>query len=345
MFKTTVDVIDAGRASMAPDLAAHIGAGAGDESTVAANTAALDRAKLVPSVAVGVGNPSTATTVLGLDLEVPVLTAPMGPVELVDDGGAVAVAEGAALVGAATTVALTSSPILEDVASANAASLFQLYWWGDRAWVSSMLKRAAASGYRATVITVDVPDYGTRWVDVRSGFDHHGQMTLPNLVNAPQERAERLAFQRSLTFDDIAWAVEVSPLPIVLKGVLSGEDARRAIDAGVAGIYVSNHGGRALAGQIGTMDALSEVVSEIDGQAAVIVDGGFSTGEHLAKGLASGADLIAIGRPIAYALASGGGAGVENYLRLLKADLHTALTVLGASSPAQLLNSHIRRQS
>lgn len=251
-------------------------------------------------------------------------------------------ADGALRGGAATTVALTSAPVLEDVVTSG-VTILQLYWWGERQWVQSMIERAHRAGYAAIVITVDVPDYGTRWVDVESGFDHHGQMALPNLADAPAQRAERLGFQQALTFDDIAWAVEVSPLPIIVKGVLSAADARRAINAGVDAIYVSNHGGRALAGQIGTMDALDEVVAEVDRAVPIVVDGGFSTAEHIAKGLASGADLVAIGRPLAYALAAGGAAEVERYLKLLRDDLRTALTVLGARSPDALGAPHVRR--
>lgn len=343
MSSTIGDIIETGRAMLEPDLAGHIAAGAGDGSTVEANATALSRWKLVSSVASGVGTPTTATSVLGFDLELPVLTAPMGPLELIDASGARAVADGAGLAGAATTVALTSAPILEDAIAPGAVALFQLYWWGDRDWVRSMIHRAHKAGFAAVVITVDVPDYGTRWADVRSGFDHHGQMALPNLVDAPAERAQRLAFQQALTFEDIAWAVDASPLPIVLKGVLSAADARRAINAGVDAIYVSNHGGRALAGQIGTMDALGEVAAEVAGEVPIIVDGGFSTAEDVATGLACGADLVAIGRPVAYALAEGGADGVANYLALLKTDLQTALTILGAASPAALGPMHVRR--
>lgn len=343
MARTIGDIIESGRAALETDLANHIAAGAGDESTILANTAALERCKLVSSVATGVGTPSTATTVLGFDLDMPVVTAPMGPVELIASGGARAVADGAARAGAGTMVALTSAPVLEESVVPGATALFQLYWWGDRPWIQSMMVRAQQAGYAAVVITVDVPDYGTRWADVRSGFDHHGQMALPNLRDAPGERSHRLAFQRALSFDDIAWAVEVSPLPVVLKGVLSASDARRSINAGVSAIYVSNHGGRALAGQIGTMDALAEVAAEVHGALPVIVDGAFRTAEDVAKGLACGADLVAIGRPIAYALALGGADGVENYLGLLKDELQTALTVLGASSLAGLGPTHIRR--
>jgi isopentenyl diphosphate isomerase/L-lactate dehydrogenase-like FMN-dependent dehydrogenase len=341
--ETIGDIIETGRATLEPDLAGHIAAGAGDGSTIEANTRALDRCKLVSSVASGVGTPTTATSVLGFELELPVMTAPMGPLELVDRSGARAVAEAAARGGAATTIALTSAPILEQAIVPGAVALFQLYWWGDREWVRSMLLRAHEAGFAAVVITVDVPDYGIRWADVRSGFDHHGQMALPNLIDAPPERAQRMAFQQALTFDDIAWAVETSPLPIVLKGVLSAADARRAVNAGVAAVYVSNHGGRALAGQIGTMDALEDVVTEVGGQLPIVVDGGFSTAEDVAKGLACGADLVAIGRPVAYALAEGGADGVANYLALLRDGLQTALTVLGAVSPAALSAMHVRR--
>lgn len=343
MNGTIGGVIATGRTRLEADLAGHIAAGAGDGSTLAANTAALDRRKLISSVASGVGTPTTATNFLGFDLQLPVLTAPMGPVELIHSSGARAMADGASRGGAATTAALTSAPILEDVVAPGGVAFFQLYWWGDREWIRSMILRAHQAGFAAVVITVDVPDYGTRWADVESGFDHHGQMALPNLVDAPPERAERLAFQQALTFADIAWAVEISPIPIVLKGVLSAADARHAINAGLAAIYVSNHGGRAISGQIGTMDALDDVVAEVDGEVPIVVDGGFSTAEDVAKGLACGADLVAIGRPMAYALADGGADGVANYLALLQNGLRTALTVLGASSPDALSPIHVRR--
>ncbi len=343
MNGTIGGIISAGRARLEPGLAGHIAAGAGDGSTLDANAEALSRRKLVSSVASGVGTPATSTSVLGFELELPVITAPMGPVELIDRGGARAMAEGAHRAGAGTTVALTSAPMLEEVPTTGGVSLFQLYWWGDREWIRSMILRAHRAGFAAVVVTVDVPDYGTRWADVESGFDHHGQMALPNLADAPSERAQRLSFQQALTFDDIAWVVETSPIPIILKGVLSAADARRSVAAGVAAVYVSNHGGRAIAGQIGTMDALDDVVGEVGGELPILVDGAFSTAEDIAKGLACGADLVAIGRPMAYALAHGGSEGVANYLALLQDGLRTALTVLGASSPNALGQMHIRR--
>ncbi len=340
--KTIEDIVKSGQAALETRLADHIAAGAGDGSTVDANTEALRRHKLVPSVAAGVGTPSPATTFLGLELELPILTAPMGPLELINGGGARAVADGAARVGAATTVALTSAPVLEEAIGPNGPALFQLYWWGDRQWVQSMIHRAHQAGYAAVVVTVDVPDYGVRWADVRNGFNHHAQMALPNVVDAPSTRSERLAFQQALTFEDFSWLADVSPLPVIVKGVLSAPDARRAIDAGVAAVYVSNHGGRALDGQIATLDALAEVAAEVRGELPVIVDGGFVTGSDVAKGLACGADLVGIGRPVAYALADGGADGVENYLSVLKDDFGTALTVLGAKTVGSLSATNIR---
>ncbi|MGI9607290.1 MAG: alpha-hydroxy acid oxidase [Acidimicrobiales bacterium] len=325
------------------DLAAHVAAGAGDGSTTVENRAALDRYKLIPAVARGVGTPELGTNLLGFELNFPVITAPMGPLELIDPGGARAVALAAAECGVATTVALTSSPILEDVVDPDVPAMFQLYWWGGRDWVSEMATRAATAGYRAIVVTVDVPDYGTRWADVRSGFDHHSLMALPNLATAPATRDERLAFQRTLTFADISWLCELSPIPIVVKGILAGVDATRAIEAGASAVYVSNHGGRALAGQIATVDALPEVVAAVDGTIPVVVDGGFRTAEDVAKALCLGADVVALGRGIAFALAAGGSTGVSTYLSLLEADLRTALIVLGASSPADLDATRVRR--
>ena len=342
VHRTVEDIAEAGRRSLSPDLAGHIGAGAGDGSTVEANAAAVGRCRLVPRVATGVGTPTTRSHVLGFDLDLPVLTAPMGPLELIDPLGARAVAEGAGRAGAGTVIALTSAPVLEDAIVPTGVALFQLYWWGDRDWILGMVHRARDAGYAAVVVTVDVPDYGTRWADVRSGFDHHRQMGLPNLVAAPKTRQERLAFQQALTFDDLAWLADVSPLPIVVKGVLSGADAALAVSAGVGGVYVSNHGGRALGGMVATLSALGEVADVVGGALPVFVDGGFRTAEDVAKGLAAGADVVVLGRPIAWALAADGADGVAMYLSLIQEDLQKALTVLGAVSPAELGRSHIR---
>ena len=341
--RTVGGLLEAGVSALPKDLAGHIAAGAGDGNTTSENTKALERVRLVPAVATGVGSPTTATKFLGLDLELPAITAPMGPLELIDPGGARSVAEAAARCGVATTVALTSAPVLEEAIVDGSAAFFQLYWWGDHDWIESMAHRANAAGYAAIVVTVDVPDYGTRWVDVHSGFDHHGQMALPNLVDAPPERSQRIAFQRSLTFDEIDWLCGLSALPIVVKGVLSATDASKAVEAGASAVYVSNHGGRALAGEISTVDALEDVVAAIDGSVPIVVDGGFRTAEDIVRGLALGADLVAVGRGVAYALAAGGVDGVVTYLSLLKDDLHTALTVLGARDPNELNKSHIRR--
>jgi len=341
--QTIGDLLAAGQSALRSDLADHIAAGAGDESTVAANRSALDRWRLVPGVAVGVGQVSTATEVFGVDLTVPIVTAPMGPMELIDPRGARAVADGVADAGGAVGVALTSAPVLEEVATVDAPMLFQLYWWGDRDWLASMVQRIEAAGYIGIIVTVDVPDYGTRWCDVRNRFDHHGQMRLPNLIDAPPDRATRLAHQASLTWDDLAWFCSITVLPVAVKGILSGTDARRAIGAGADAVYVSNHGGRALAGQLGACDAMDEVTAAVAGAVPIIVDGGFRTAEDVAKGLALGASVIGLGRPIAWALACGGANGVARYLTLLADDLRVALTVLGARSPAELGPGHLRK--
>lgn len=337
------DLLAAGRAALAPDLADHVAAGAGDESTIAANRTAIERVHLVPRVAAGVGAVSTATEFLGVSVNAPLLTAPMGPMELIDGGGAAAVAAAALRAGVVSVAAVTSSPVLEELGAASGPMLFQLYWWGDRDWLSSMLDRIVGAGFRGVVVTVDVPDYGSRWRDIRSGFDHHGQMALPNLADAPPTRAERLAHQAELSWDGLAWFCETSPIPVVIKGVLDAGDAERSVAVGARGVYVSNHGGRALAGQLGAMDAVADIVDAVAGRAGVIVDGGFSTAEDIVKALALGADMVGLGRAIAWALAAGGAVGVEAYLGLLEDDLRVALTVLGASTIADLGRHHVRR--
>ncbi len=341
-FRTAEELLAAGRNALPAVLADHIAAGAGDESTVAANRAALGRVGLVPSVATGVGQASSATDLLGVPLAVPVLTAPMGPVELIDPGGAVSVARGAAAAGIATIAALTSAPVLEEVAKVECPLLFQLYWWGNRDWISRMIERIEAAGAAAVVITVDAPAYGTRRRDMENSFDHHGQMVMPNLAGAPAERAERLAHQAAFHWDDLEWLCSRTRLPTVVKGILSARDARSAVEVGAAAIYVSNHGGRALAGQVGTADALEDVAEAIGAMVPIIVDGGFRTAEDVAKGLALGATAVALGRPVAWALAAGGADGVGEFVNLIGEDLRTALTILGARTPVALSHRHVR---
>jgi 4-hydroxymandelate oxidase len=340
--RTVADLLDRGRAALPEDLAGHIAAGAGDESTIDANRRAIERHRLVHSMAQGVGTPDLTTPFFGASLTMPVFTAPMGPMELVDPGGAAAVARGAHTAGIGTMPAITAAPRFEDVAAVGAPTLAQFYWWGDRLWLAGMVERVERAGCIGIAVTVDVPAYGKRRRDLHSGFDHHGQMALPNLVDAPTDRASRIAHGRSITLSDLEWFCSLTELPVIIKGVLSGRDARHVIEIGADAVYVSNHGGRALGGQVGTVDVLAEIVDEVDDRVPVIVDGGFASAEDICVALALGADLVALGRPVAWALAADGAEGVAHLANLLHEDLTTALTVLGASTPSALTRDHIR---
>ena len=339
---TVADLLERGRASLPEDLAGHIAAGAGDESTISANRSAIERHRLIPAVAQGVGTPDLTTSFFGATLTMPVFTAPMGPVELVDPAGAAAIAAGARAAGIGTMPATTSAPSFEDVAAVGAPTLAQVYWWGDRLWLAGMVERIEQAGCLGIAVTVDVPAYGKRRRDLNAGYDHHGQMGLPNLADAPPDRASRIAHGRSITLSDLEWFCSLTELPVIIKGVLSGRDARNAVEIGAGAVYVSNHGGRALGGQAGTADVLAEVVDEVSQSVPVIVDGGFASAEDICVALALGADLVALGRPVAWALAAGGAEGVAHLARLLHEDLTIALTVLGATSPNALNRDHIR---
>ena len=340
---TVADLLDRGRSTLPRDLAGHIAAGAGDESTVDANIDALSRHRLIPTVARGVGRPDLTCSIIGVDLALPIVAAPMGPLELIHPDGATAVARGALAANAACVVALTSAPVFSEVAAVGAPTIAQLYWWGDRSWLTRMVDRIESAGCAGITVTVDVPDYGKRRRDLASGFDHHDQMALPNLADAPSDRSDRLAHQASLTWDDLEWFCSITDLPVAIKGILSPGDARRAVAGGAGAVYVSNHGGRALGGQVGTVEVLGEVVDAVDGAAPVIVDGGFRSAQDMCVAFALGADAVALGRPVAWALAADGSDGVARLFDLLAEDLRTALTVLGSRRPSELSRRHIRR--
>ncbi|GAA1826669.1 alpha-hydroxy acid oxidase [Luedemannella flava] len=320
--------------------------GSGDELTVAANTAAFAAARLRPRVMVDVSAVDTGVTLLDARLDTPVGLAPTAYHQLVHPDGEVATAAGAAKENALFVVAMFASRTLEDIAAPAAGPLWlQLYWLRDRDAIARLARRAAAAGFAALVLAVDAPRLGRRLRDIRNRFAVDGRVRAVNLdaslMAASHDRqagASALAahaaqtFDASLTWADLAWLRERSPLPVVLKGILTAEDAAAAVAHGAAAVIVSNHGGRQLDGAVATLDALPEVVEAVDGACPVLVDGGVRSGRDALIALALGADAVLLGRPTLWALATGGSDGVADLLRHVTDDLAHDMALAGRPS-------------
>jgi isopentenyl diphosphate isomerase/L-lactate dehydrogenase-like FMN-dependent dehydrogenase len=321
-----------GRAALDEDLREHLGLGAGTNATIAANRAAWDAVRFRPRVLTGGGTATTTTRLLGVDLALPVLLAPVGPVELIDPAGAAAVAAAAAEAGVFPVVALTSAPVLEEVAdAAPGPKVFQLYWQEDDRWIEAMVRRVEDAGYAALCLTVDVTAAGVREHDRRRDYRHHDRMSLPNLADAPGGRLTRTA---ATSWADVARLRALTDLPLLLKGIQRADEAQRAAEIGVSAVWISNHGGRFLDHQRGTAEALAEIARIT--HLPVIVDGGVESAADVAKALALGAAAASLGKLQCWGLADGGASGLGRLLGALQAEVADTLTLLGAASVAEL---------
>jgi len=301
--------------------------GAGDEWTLRENRRAFDRWVLRPRFLVGVQERDTSTEVLGAPVAFPVLVAPWAFQELAHPAGESATARAAARAGTVMVLSSTSSHRLEEVAAAtDAPKWFQLYVYRDRGFTREMLRRAKESGFRAIVWTVDAPLLGKRDRDWRNALD------LP--IAGP---AQELDFDPSIAWDDLEWIREDAPgLPVLIKGILTGEDARLAARHGCEGVVVSNHGGRQLDGSPASLDALPGVVDAVEGHCEVLLDGGVRRGTDVLKALALGARAVMVGRPVAWGLAAAGEEGVVEILGLLQDELDLAMALVGCREVAEI---------
>jgi isopentenyl diphosphate isomerase/L-lactate dehydrogenase-like FMN-dependent dehydrogenase len=329
--------------------------GANDEVTLRENRVALERIRLRPRVLVGVGACDTRLTLLGESLRTPILVAPMAYQRLAHDDGEAAMARGAGVAGAAMCVSTMSTVSLEDVAQAASAPLwFQLYVYRDRSVTESLVRRAERAGYRALVVTVDMPAVGRREADLRNGFGLPPHLSLANFAGALAEEgrvapgASALSIYAShqldpnLTWESIEWLRSITSLPVLLKGVLTAEDGALAVAHGVAGVIVSNHGGRQLDGVAPTIEALPEVAQAVAGRCVILMDGGVRRGTDVLKALALGAQAVLVGRPLLWALAVDGAAGVERALTLLHAELELAMALAGRPTLASIDRALVR---
>lgn len=312
--------------------------GTDDEVTLRENQAAFARIKLHPRMLVDVSQVDTATTVLGMPVTMPILIAPTAMHRFACEEGERATARAAGAAGTLMAASTESWCPLEEIAEAASGPLwFQLYVYRSRAFAESLVRRAEAVGFRAIVLTIDSPRWSRRQRSMRSEAEipqyHQG-----NLLELDPAEYDSLA----LTWDDIAWLRSLTSLPLVLKGILTAEDATLAVEHGVDGIVVSNHGGRQLDTVPATIEALPEVVDAVNGNCEVYLDGGIRHGTDVLKALALGARAVLVGRPILWGLAVDGEAGARQVLELLRAELELAMALAGRPTTASIDRSIVQ---
>ena len=331
-----------------PGAFGYLAGGAGEEVTLRDNLDAFSRRQLRPRMLVDVGEVTTTATVLGRELSMPVLVAPTAFQQLAHADGEAATARAAAAVGTVMCQSTLSSVTPAELAAAAPGGhlWFQLYWSRDRAFTADLLAGVVEAGFEAVVFTIDFPAAGRRERDVRAAFALPNEFSLPN-IPGPLARQDFHAdlsnmVDPTLTWRDLEWLRETCPLPLVLKGILTAEDALLAAEHGAAGVVVSNHGGRQLDGVPASLDALPDVVEAVGERVEVLVDGGVRSGTDVVKALALGARAVLVGRPVVWGLAIGGEQGVRDVLELLQRELVLALTLLGCRSTAEVTRAHVK---
>jgi isopentenyl diphosphate isomerase/L-lactate dehydrogenase-like FMN-dependent dehydrogenase len=329
----------------------YFAGGAGDEVTLRDNVAAWGRYRLRPRVLAGHAEWSARGELLGAELSMPVLVAPVAFQKMVDPDGEAAMARAALGAGTAMCLSTLATTIPSEVAAAapGGRHWFQLYCFSDEGVTKALLENAIASGFEAILVTVDAPRAGNRERDQRTGFQVPEGLGVPSVQAAlGSERAVTVAEAFELIDPGLDWAgleaiASDCELPVLVKGVQTAEDARLAVEHGAAGVVVSNHGGRQLDRVLATADMLPEAVEAVAGRAAVLVDGGIRRGVDVAIALALGADAVLVGRPALWGLAAGGAEGARRVLEILRSELELALLLCGCASPAELGPDHVQR--
>ncbi|HMD52583.1 MAG TPA: lactate 2-monooxygenase [Solirubrobacteraceae bacterium] len=354
----------AARELLSPEAFGYVAGGAGSERTMRSNLEAFERWEIVPRMLRDVSERDLSTSVLGTRMPAPVMLAPIGVQSIVHPEAELAVARGAAALDVPFILSTAASHSIEEVAAAagDASRWYQLYWPKDRDLAASFLSRAQAGGYGAVVVTLDTwmlgwrpRDLGSAYLPFLKGEGVANYFSDPvfraALARPPEEdlgpAVGHWAYQFSnptVTWADLEWLRDETDLPIVLKGILHAEDARRAGQAGVDGVIVSNHGGRQVDGAIGSLDALPEISEAVGEELTVLFDSGVRTGSDVLKALALGADAVCLGRPYIWGLALDGQAGVEQVLRCLLAEFDLTLALSGYTTPAQLDAAALRHR-
>jgi isopentenyl diphosphate isomerase/L-lactate dehydrogenase-like FMN-dependent dehydrogenase len=320
--------------------------GAGDELTLRDNVAAFQQWQLRPRVLVDVAGCTTATTVLGQELAMPVIVAPVAFQRVAHPDGEVGMASAARDVGTAFCLSTLATSTAAQVAETGAKRWFQLYVFRDEHVTADLVAQARDAGFTALVLTVDTPVVGRRERDHRTGFTIPPEITVASLGQGGVTPAEAFAqMSESVSWHDIERLASAAGLPVLVKGVLTAEDARLACEHGAAGLVVSNHGGRQLDGVSATIDALPEVVEAVGGRIEVLLDGGVRRGTDVVKALALGARAVLVGRAPLWGLAVDGEAGARRVLELLRDEILLALKLVGCPAPADVTRDRVQRRT
>jgi isopentenyl diphosphate isomerase/L-lactate dehydrogenase-like FMN-dependent dehydrogenase len=351
------DLEAAASAAMEPGPHGYVFGGAGTEDTQRENLDAFRRWRLVPRMLRDVSTRDLRTTILGTELRAPVLLAPVGVQSIVHPDGELATARAAAAEGQAMIASTASSFTLEEIAEAggpDAPRWFQLYWPRGEELAESFIHRAEAAGYRALVVTLDTWLLSWRPRDLQQAYlpflrsvgiaNYLADPVFRSTLAEPPEEDPQAAVGQfvgvfsnpTVTWEDLGFLRETTRLPILLKGILSVDDARTAREHGVEGLVVSNHGGRQVDGAIAALDALPAIVDAVGDDLAIVLDSGVRSGADVAKALALGADSVGVGRPYLHGLALSGEAGVRHVLKNLLAELDLTLALCGTTTPAEL---------
>ncbi len=316
----------------------YVAGGAADEVTLRWNREAFQRIRLRPRVLEDVSKVDTRVTVAGQELAFPILLAPVGYQRILHPDGEIAAARGAGAAGAIYVVSTACTASIEEIAATATAPLWlQIYLQLDRGFTRDLIARAEAAGVRAFCLTVDTPVLGTRNRQARAKFAVPADLPTPHLDAEGRTRLSIVSGKReAVTWRDVEWLRSMTSKPLLLKGIMDAGDAERAVQAGAAGIVVSNHGARNLDTVPAAIDALPEIAERVAGRVPLLLDGGVRRGTDVIKALALGANAVMIGRPYAYALAAGGADAVARAVAILREELETAMALLGRASAAAI---------
>ena len=332
------DLEAAAKAVMDPGAFAYIASGADSQWTLRQNRSAFDAYTLKPQYLVGKPAPDLRTELLGQQLAMPIITTPMGAHGLAHQSAELGTARGTGESGTLMTVSTAANTRLEDIAAATRGpKWFQLYLEDDGGVSRALMQRAEAAGYSAIVFTVDAFAPGSSDETIRLNFSFPKQLPLINTQGGG-------SFKKSLSWADVEFVQKNTKLPVILKGILTPELAKRAVSAGVAGIQVSNHGGRQLDGVPAAIEALPGVVKAVGGKLPVIMDSGIRRGNDVFKALALGANAVAIGRPVLYGLSLGGWMGVHSVYSRLKAELTRSMLIAGVASIKEINAGYVAKR-
>jgi 4-hydroxymandelate oxidase len=333
---------------MTPLAREYVTGGAGDEHTLAWNQSAYVDIKLRSRILTDVSHIDTSVRLFGRELPHPILLAPTAYHKLVHPEGEIATVRGAAAAHATMVVSSFATVKIEDVSRAAGAPLwFQLYVQPDRGFTRALVERAEAAGCQALCVTVDSPVLGARNRETRVGFTLPDGLSRANLeglagISAtashrpPEGAIYSAVLEPRLTWKDVEWLRGFAKVPVLLKGVMDADDARRAVDVGVSGLMVSNHGARNLDTVPATVTALPRVAAAVAGRVPILVDGGIRRGTDVLKALALGASAVAIGRPYLYGLAVDGSNGVSRVVQILRTELEMAMALTGRTSVSDI---------